>query len=190
MPVNQAILDWQNALPSFGIAYSGPKDGQANQSFVDAMMTLEGKYKAYGQVFAGGNVIMSVSDAKKKFLGDSKEPAKEPTKDSKPVDQSLKAWESFLSGSLPVVGKVYDGDLAVAAKKIEAAIGKVINKPTAGIIWNDTKKEFNTTPDDVKKALDLIQAHAKTVTQPEVKAAKFTLDQRVIRMSQLLLEKK
>lgn len=186
--VNQAILEWQTALPSFGVSYSGPKDGQISQSFIDAMMALEGKYKAYGQIFAGGGIRMSVADAKKKFLSEaSKDTPKEITSVTpKPEEQSLKIWESFLSTNLPVVGKVYDGDLAGAAKKIEAAISKAINKPVNGMIWSDAKRQFNTTPDDVKKALDLIQAHASS----EVKAAESTLDQRVIRMSQLLLEKK
>lgn len=190
MVINQAILEWQNVLPAFGIPYSGPKDGQINQAFIDAMMALEGKYKAYGQIFSGSSINMSVSDAKKKFMietpKDSPRPELPKSDTPAPTDQSLKVWESFLSTNLPVVGKVYDGDLSAAAKKLEATIGKSINKSMAGIIWSDAKKQFNTTPDDVKKALDMIQAHE----QKETKQAQFTLDHRVVQMSQMLLEKK
>lgn len=98
----------------------------------------------------------------------------------------MKVWESFLSQNLPVVGNVYTGDMASAGKKIEAAIGKAINKSMAGIIWNDSKKTFNTTPDDVKKALDLIAA--KSENQP--KQAEFLMDDRIVQMSHWLSEKK
>lgn len=197
MAIDQMISEWQNALPSFGISYSGPKDGQVNQGFVEAMMALEGKYKAYGQVFAGNKIKMSVLEAKKKFLNevlkDDVSVKEVPGKDVtvvKPEDASIKAWESFLSSNLPVVGKVYEGDLAGAAKKIEAAISKAINKPASGLIWNDATKKFNTTTDDVKKALYLIQTHLSSPTSGEKKSSDFTLDQRVILMSQMLLEKK
>lgn len=197
MATDQMVLEWQNALPSFGISYTGPKDGQVNQAFIEAMMALEGKYKAYGQVFAGNKIKMPVTEAKKKFLSEA--PKSEAPKNetsvkevpaAKPEDGSLKIWESFLSGNLPVVGKVYDGDLAGAAKKIEAVIGRAINKPASGLIWNDATKKFNTTPDDVKKALDLIQTHLSSPTSGEKQSSDFTLDQRVILMSQMLLEKK
>lgn len=180
--VNQAILEWQSALPSFGIPYQGPKDGKVNQSFLDAMMSLEGKYKAYGQIFVGDSIRMSVADAKKKFMI-SEAPKEIVNTVPKSEDKSLKIWESFLSTNLPVVGKVYDGNLASAAKKIEDTISKIINKPVTGMVWDDTKKQFNTTPDDIKKALDLIQTH----TFSEMKNAEFTMDQRVVCMSRLLL---
>lgn len=192
MAIDQMVLEWQNALPAFGVSYSGPKDGQVNQAFVEAMMAFEGKYKAYGQVFAGNKPKMSVVEAKKKFLSEapkSDAPVKE-VPGTPPEDASLKIWESFLSGNLPVVGKVYEGDLAGAAKKIEAVIGKAINKPASGLIWNDAAKKFNTTTDDVKKALDLIQTHLSSPTSGEKKSSDFTLDQRVILMSQMMLEKK
>jgi hypothetical protein len=98
----------------------------------------------------------------------------------------LKKWESFLSQQLPVVGKLYQGDLATAGKRLETAIAKSIGKPMNGVIWNDTTHNFNTTVEDVQKALELIQAHKTT----EIKTAQFTIDQRVAKMSQMLLEKK
>ena len=186
---NQAILDWQNAFPAFGVTYLGPKDGIVNPQFIAAMLALESKLKAYGEIFTGSGVKMSVTEAQKKYLS-PETPKQETTKvETKPeamVPNNTKVWESFLSQSLPVVGKVYDGDLASAGKKLEAAIGKSINKPTAGLIWNDTKKQFNTTPDDVKKALELIRAHQ----QKQPKTAEFTQDERIVMMAKFLSENK
>jgi hypothetical protein len=183
MAISQAILEWQNSFGLFGITYSGAKDGEINQSFIEAMMALENKYKAYGEIFTGTGVRLTVADAKKKYL--------EPTSIVKTVPSTenhadeMKIWESFFNQNLPIVGKVYDGDLAAAAKKIESAISKSINKPMNGVIWNDVKKQFNTTPDDVKKALNVIDIH----NNKELKQAKFTIDERVFKMSKILFEK-
>lgn len=187
MAESSLILDWQNALPVFGIPYTGSKDGKMNQSLMEAMMVLENKYKAYGQIFTGSDIKMSVDEAKNKFLGADKSKEKIPQETPKEVqqDSSLKKWESFLSQQLPVVGKLYQGDLATAGKRLETAIAKSIDKPMNGVIWNDTTHNFNTTVEDIKKALELIQAHKTT----EIKAAQFTIDQRVAKMSQMLLEK-
>jgi hypothetical protein len=64
MAESSLILDWQNALPVFGIPYTGPKDGKMNQSLIEAMMALENKYQAYGQIFTGSDIKMSVDEAK------------------------------------------------------------------------------------------------------------------------------
>lgn len=69
------------------------------------------------------------------------------------------AFQNLLSENLPIVGTLYNGDLIDAAKKLEMAIGKEINIPMSGMIWNDQKKQFNTTPDDIRKSLDIIQMH-------------------------------
>lgn len=186
---NPLLSDWQNALPTFGIPYTGPKNGELSQAFIEAMMALEDKYKAYGQIFTGSGVKMSVSEAKQKFLSNVKsEPKTEIVENVTPSTQesSLKKWESFLSQQLPVVGKLYEGDLATAGKKLETTISQAINKPMHGVIWNDVTHQFNTTTEDVKKALELIQAHKSN----SVATAKFTIDQRVTKMSQMLLEKK
>lgn len=160
--VDQGILDWQNSLSEFGINYSGPKNGLMNMQFIAAMMALESKLKAYGELFTGSGVKISVTEAKKKYL-----------------TSKSSGWESFLSQNLPMVGKVYDGDLAVAGKKLEDRIGKFINKQIRGSIWSDEKQQFNTTPDDIKKSLDLIQSYQNS------KSA--TLDQnRMVKMVELL----
>lgn len=188
MAESSLILDWQNTLPVFGIPYTGPKDGKMNQSLMEAMMALENKYKAYGQIFTGSDIKMSVDEAKNKFLSADKSKEKIPQETPKKVQQDsfLKKWESFLSQQLPVVGKLYQGDLATAGKRLETAIAKSIGKPMNGVIWNDTTHNFNTTVEDIQKALELIQAHKTT----EIKTAQFTIDQRVAKMSQMLLEKK
>ncbi len=183
MAESSLILDWQNVLtPIFGISYNGPKDGKMNQSLIESMMALESKYKAYGQIFTGSDIKMSVNEAKNKFIDEKV--IKDTNEDHQ--DTFLNKWESFLSQQLPVVGKLYQGDLATAGKKLETEIAKSIGKPMNGIIWNDATHSFNTTIEDVKKALELIQTH-KTA---EIKSVQFTIDQRVAKMSQILSEKK
>lgn len=184
--LNPIILEWQNALSIFGIVYTGPKDGEMNQAFINAILSLEDKYKAYGQIFTGTGIKMSVSEAKKKFLGETLKPTEISTPAEIPKTNDLKIWEDFFDNSLPVVGKIYDGKLATTAKKLEASIGKLINKPMSGVIWNDVTKQFNTTPDDIKKALTLLEKHTPTAIKP----AQFTIDQRIVKMSQILSEKK
>ncbi len=178
--MNQMIIEWQNILPSLNVGYYGPKDGKINSEFIEAMMALEVKYKFYGQLIDSSGVKISVDDAKQKFLN-------KVTIDVSKQDQipDEDKWVNFFSQSLPIVGKIYKGNLAESGKEIERFIEKSIKHPMSGIIWNDKTKQFNTTPDDIIKALELLQKHQS----PEVKAAKMTLDQRVIKMSQLLIKK-
>lgn len=148
----------------------------------------------------------TIIDKVKEIAGGPKTPEKEPEvkpeekpaeakpeskpeetrQDKKPEDKAPEdqAWISFLSQSLPVVGKVYDGDLSAAAKKIEAAISKAINKPVSGMIWNDSAKKFNTTPDDVKKALLLIEQN-KSLSKPA-----FSTQERFVRLAKMYVELK
>lgn len=188
---NQSILEWQNSFSAFGISYSGPKDGKINADFITAIVAVERKLNAFGQIFTGTGVRMSATDAQKKFLNQVQKtepaPAAEPTSSvPKTESQDMKVWESFLSQNLPVVGSVYNGDLAAAGKTLEAAIGKSINKSLTGVIWNDAKKSFNTTPDDIKKALDLIATKSQTTG----KKAEFLMDDRIAKLSRWLSEKK
>lgn len=188
--MNPVILEWQKALPSFGIVYSGPQDGMSNSQFVEAMMRFEAKYKAYGEVYLGSSPKMSVEQAKKKFQPvnketDGKTPEsktdKEPT-DTKSIDIKVdKVWESFLQQTLPTIGKSYL-DPAQASQELENFISKKINKSVTGMIWNDSKKTFNTTPDDVRKALELIESNQKNTD-------KTAIDQRMYLMSKFLSKK-
>lgn len=105
-------------------------------------------------------------------------------KPTESVSSTDPIWESFLKEVLPVIGSVYSGDISSSAKKLEASLGAQIGKSLNGVIWNDTKKQFNTTPDDIRKALNLLAAHQAS----QSKAAKYTLDQRFLAMSQILLD--
>ncbi len=201
---NPKILDFQNNLAGLGVAYSGPKDGTSNSQFGAAMMALESKLQAQtgqsmiGRIFDGKNVRMTVSEVMSKFP--QKEAPKDPTiKDPKkpedlapslPPDQIIKAFQSALGSGLPVVGKLYNGpvdgiyneELVSAAKKIESVIGDRIKKPMAGIIWNDSKKQFNTTPEDIKSALNKLEQNNSV----EPKKAELSKDQRILKLSKLL----
>lgn len=184
-PINQQVLEWQNSFSIFGISYSGPKDGSINSQFITAILAVERKLQAYGQIFTGSGVKMSVADAKKKYLPSDNVsiPSSAPQENNLDGKQDMKIWESFLSQNLPVVGVLYTGDMAEAGKKLEAAIGKSINKSVAGVIWNDTKKVFNTTPDDIKKALDLI-----AIQSPQ-KITELSMDNRITKLASFLFDK-
>jgi len=195
------ILEWQNSFSLFGVNYSGPKDGTLNPQFINAILNVETKYKAFGEILNGDKIIMTVSQAKSKFLNiqqdnsikppetkddseklspnsltDKEEDKKAPTSLSPPDED--KQWVSFFNQNLPLIGKLYNGDLGVTAKNAEIAIGKLINKPMIGVIWNDQKKVFNTTQDDIKNALNLIQQHTQ-------KQAKYTMDYRIMRLAEI-----
>lgn len=178
--MNQMILEWQNILPSLDVKYHGPKDGKMNSEFIEAIMALEAKYKVYGQLIDSSGIKMSFDDAKQKFLNE----VSTNTSTQKQITENER-WVDFFSQSLPVVGKIYKGNIAESGKEIEKAIEKFIKYPMSGVIWNDKTQQFNTTPDDIRKALELLQKHQL----PEEKVAKLTLDQRVIKMSQLLVKK-
>lgn len=106
------------------------------------------------------------------------------------VPDPNQAWINFLSKPLPVVGTLSSSDLSSAAKTIESAISKAINQPVAGKIWNDSTKQFLTTPDDVKKALELIAAQPKPVdANADVVKPASRIDDRIAKMASLLWKK-
>lgn len=181
--VNPLILSWQQALPGFGISYSGPQDGQLNPGFITGILEFENRYKLYSQVWNGSNIVMSVAEAKKK-LGHPTEPSEEPS-ETLPTESTEKSvqnqvWKNFLSHDLPLVGKLYNGDLGVAAQNLEVAIGKYLGKSIQGMIWNPDKKIFNTTPEDIQEALLLLSKRQTSTTVSS------TIDERLFRMAELL----
>lgn len=98
------------------------------------------------------------------------------------------AFKTLLSQDLPLVGRLYNGqgDPSFAAQTLESAIGKEIGKSMAGVIWNDQKKIFNTTPDDIRRALQMIQQHHQDLP----KKVESTVDDRFILLSSMMLELK
>lgn len=169
------ISEWQIALPSFGINYSGPTDGKINAQFITAMFNLESKLKMYGELFNGAKPLVPVSKIKDKLpKPESKseepqdlKPTPLPPKPADPDDiqsqveapQNNKEWEVFLKSSLPVAGNIWDGNVETTAKKLESIISSKINKSIAGMIWNDSTKSFNTSTQDVKSALEKLEKH-------------------------------
>lgn len=192
------VLQLQNyikAVKPLGLGYSLPADGIVTTEFIALLNHLQallsnkklnlvnGKTvnpNALAQlVKAVGKELPKVKETKleKEDVVSSDKPEESKNED---IVNKNSAWESFLSENLPVVGKLYSGDLSKAAKNLEAAIGKEIDKPMSGVIWNESKKSFNTTPDDIRNALNKIQKHKET---PSFKKAKFTQDERVIKFA-------
>lgn len=120
---------------------------------------------------------------------------KAPAKPATPTNTgaTIKAFQMFLSQPQPLIGRVYQGpvdgqandNLIAAAKQVESVIATYIgNKEVHGSLWNDSTKNFNTTPADVKSALSIIVSHKMQ--------NKYSLDHHKTRMlsfSSILLKK-
>lgn len=83
-------------------------------------------------------------------------------------EQLIKSFQMFFSKAQPIIGKLYSGpidgivnpDLTKAAKNTESIISKKINNTEIiGSLWNDNKKTFNTTTNDLSSALQIISQH-------------------------------
>lgn len=202
-PLVQQLQAYIKATKPLGVGYALPADGVMTPQFEAVLGYLQSAFSGDGHKISllNGKLVNPSGVAQlQKLLSPAKpetqdkKPAEDKSTTEKPEDREIKtldkkpgeekntAWESFLGQSLPVVGKLYDGDIEKAAKNLEAAIGKEIGKSMAGVIWNDSKKSFNTTPDDIRSALNKIQEHKKTAT----KTAEFTQDQRVLKFAELL----
>lgn len=203
---NQKVYDFQLALSSFGIPYHLPKDGSKNgipdTAFVIAVRALESKLQAktgekvFGTIISGNSLLMSADEVAKKFFGKEQKSDKqtqEVTETSKEenADSLIKSFQTLLSQTLPVAGKLYLGpidgivnkDLIKAAKSLEQVISSNIEGKTLnGVIWSDYKKSFNTTPDDIKKALELLELNNKNSKQK----TSSNLDQRFIKLAKIL----
>jgi hypothetical protein len=84
----------------------------------------------------------------------------EPSKELDKIDELTKSFQSYFN--LPTTG-IHDQTLISKAKETESILAKELNDDSVkGMIWNDTKKSFNTSVDDVKSALNLIQNNKKT----------------------------
>lgn len=179
------VQQFQTALPSLGVSYSGPVDGLVNPTFINSMLALEMKLEmdtgipAINHIFSGGKVIMPLQTLKEIYF--KKKPIEtqvKPTNDeSAPIQQTdsttttndsvvnpdVKNWQSFLSQSLPIIGKLYSGpvdglmndDLIAAAKSAEQKVSaKLKNNTIVGKIISNGK--FITDPSDLQEGLNML----------------------------------
>lgn len=195
---NANVKAFQLALSGLGIPYSGNTDGVVEPEFIRAMRGLEDLIQAKtgevmsGKLFSGTSVVMPLHEVYQKFFPEkvkTKPPLPDLPKQDIPnkIDNTVminNAFKDFLSQELPVVGKLYTGDLEIAAKKLEMSIGQEIGKSIQGVIWNDQKKTFNTTTDDIRKALNMIATHR----QNKPKTATLSIDTRFAKMAAILAE--
>ncbi len=173
---SNVTIQIQNFLKSspLGISYPYPADGEMRPEVLSALRAFELALQSkigkplVGTIVSGPSIKHSgLTDALnlyKEYIAQSSPKAKpEPkTEELKPEvkDAQIEAFKSFFSTSHPIIGAPYKGDIAEAAKTAESAIASAINNPAAhGSLWNDKTKSFNTTPEDLLNAVNLIVKH-------------------------------
>lgn len=84
-----------------------------------------------------------------------------------PPDDAIKQFQSFFG--LEPTG-IVDDKLATAAKGTETKISQILNDTgVKGLLWDEANKKFNTSLNDLQKALNLLK-------QFEVKKASLSLN--------------
>ena len=167
------IKQVQQALKGnpIGPKYTGPIDGQETRHLKDIAMRFGWDIKNR----TGKSIVITPGDRisesafvkawlelqKHLKLKKSTGPKKDQTQEEK--NASIEAFKLFFSKAQPIIGKLFTptGDyekdlisLIAAAKQTESIIAKAIDSnKVGGMIYS---KSFNTTPADVKGALDLI----------------------------------
>jgi len=157
-------------------AYAGPVDGKKSGKWYTHLLNvliqfgwaLQKKFpgEKVPTIVSGGGINQGGYQAAVAMALGKKPPKKEEKEKGKKDDATVKSFQSFFSKSQPVIGKLYAGkvdgkmnpELAVAALAAESAIAKAIDDKTVhGSLFNSESKTFNTTVDDLRGALSLIQ---------------------------------
>lgn len=187
----------------FSPKYTGEVDGKKTNALVLAVIGFQnGVNKLTGENFqiVNGNIINTISLAKAfkalaKYQKEHPPKKEEETSTEAEFGQSpvlVKSYQIFLSKTLPLVGKTYSGptdgqindNLIAAAKQVEGTIASFINnKSVNGMIWNDGDKTFNTSPGDIKEALNLIVEH-----KSRQKVSNDGSEDRILTFSKILLQ--
>lgn len=168
---SQAVKDYQASLPSLGISYGGPIDGIVNPLFASSMLALEMKLEistgipAVGNIFSGGQIILPLNKMKEIYLKTDKKETPEPVKTKTLKDDELiRQWQQYLSKSLPIVGRLYQGDvdgiinpqLISAVQQLEGKVSsRLKNSSIVGKVWNN---RFLTDPSDMDEGLRILQS--------------------------------
>jgi len=192
----------------FSPKYTGEVDGKKTNALVLSVIGFQnGVNNLTGNSFkiVNGNIIKTIPLAKAfKALAKYQKnhpPQKKETEKEEETNADLepsqspalvKSYQNFLSKTLPLVGKTYSGpadgqindNLIAAAKQVEGTIASFINnKSINGMIWSDGSKTFNTSPSDVKEALNLIVEHKN-----RQKTSNDSSENRILTFSKLLLQ--
>jgi deoxyxylulose-5-phosphate synthase len=191
-----------------GARYSGPVDGKVNPSLLASLRKLESALQFHtGEAFIGsivfGNNVISQSGIQKAVKALRNTPwykKKNEKKIKKPKEniispeasaQIVKSFQSFFSATQPLIGALYSGpadgkvnpQLIAAAKQAESAIASAIgSKSVHGALWSDKSKTFNTSPSDLKDALQLIVKH-----KFNKKVSKLNAEGRIVHFSSILI---
>jgi deoxyxylulose-5-phosphate synthase len=184
-----------------GARYSGPVDGKVNPALLASLRKFESALQfqtgesVIGSIVFANNVISQsgIQNAMKilrKHLGiGTKKKTDKPAAEAS--SQIIKSFQSFFSATQPLIGSLYSGpadgkvnpQLIAAAKQAENAIASAIgNKSAHGALWSDKSKTFNTSPSDLKGALQLIVKH-----KSNKKASKLNAEGRIVHFSSILI---
>ncbi len=181
-----------------GVSYSGPIDGKINNALLASLQKFEIElqlktrkpvmgYIVYGKSINQGGLARAMKILRE-HLGLAKKDDKKTDKTEMASTQIVKAFQSFFSKSQPLIGTLYGGpidgkvnsQLIAAAKQAENVIASAIgNKAVHGSIYGD---KFNTPPEDVKSALELIVKH-----KSKKSASKLNPKGRIIHFSSILI---
>lgn len=161
----------------FGASYHGALNGILNEELIHCVrqfeIGLKQKFPNAPKIVSGHSISPSAFGEALKLLKtpELKEEPKQEVKEDKldPLPE-IKAFQSFLNQSQPVIGQVYQGpidgkvnpELISAAQKVEKLIGQAVKNPnSSGLLWNAAKQTFNTSVADLKQALSLIDKFGK-----------------------------
>ena len=158
---NDAIKKLQEFMKS-NFGYNGLIDGKINQDLINSTLNFEKTLKSKNitiQIVKNNTIDLNAFAEGVKKLKDVKE-------DKKEGSSNIKAFQAYWG--LQQTG-VADSALEAKAKATEQEISKALGPGifVKGMLWNDTKKDFNTTVEDLKQALNLISM-AKNA-KPEIK---------------------
>lgn len=140
----------------YGIVYAGPTDGHSNAELIRSVKSLERalELKYPGHRFIGTIVSgQSISGAGLKNAIDIVKKLKTAPKPSDDKSE-VKLFQRHFG--LPETGLV-DSSLISAAKQAEKLISEATGSSAAGLLWDDSAKQFKTTVVDLQSALKLIQ---------------------------------
>lgn len=184
-----------------GVSYSGPVDGKLNDALLTSLRQFEIKLQlktgkpVMGAIVYGKSINQSGLAKAMKILREHLGLSKQEDGNKNAIPQAsaqiVKSFQSFFSATQPLIGALYSGpadgkvnpQLIAAAKTAENAIASAIgNKSIHGALWSDKSKTFNTSPSDLKGALQLIVKH-----KSNKKASKLNADGRIVHFSSILI---
>lgn len=163
----------RNVLIQFGWALEKKFPGQLGAPLVSGGKISQKAFIKAMSLLSGGLKPKDEEDESEELDEEQEEAVK---------SNAVALFQEFFSSAQPLIGTLYSGpqdgeineNLISAAKATESAIAAAIDDNKAnGMIWSDSSNSFNTSPDDVKSALQLIFKHKKEATNHNTRMMSF-----------------